>query len=243
MYENGYKFIFKYDDDNDNIYELPLTPEVFITKVSGKNKIIELISIGEANILKDIALRDFNFKIYLPDDISFINEKECIEETDQKFNKTFNSAVFKPIVYLAKFREFKASKKPIRFIITRIMPNGERIFDGNLLVSFENYTVEEKAGDEGNFWVNIELKEYREIKPIITVLSDEKTKDGKIKAENQVQRAEKEISKTYTVAKGDNLWKIAKLYLNDGSRYKEIAEINNILNPEFIKTGDVLKLP
>ena len=33
----------------------------------------------------------------------------------------------------------------------------------NLKVTLESYTVEENAGEEGDFWVNITLKEYREV--------------------------------------------------------------------------------
>ncbi len=44
------------------------------------------------------------------------------------------------------------------------------------------------------------------------------------------------------VKKGDSLWKIAQTMLNDGSRYKEIAEKNNIVNPNKIQVGQILRL-
>ena len=47
---------------------------------------------------------------------------------------------------------------------------------------------------------------------------------------------------TYTVKKGDSLWKIAKEQLGSGVRYAEIAVLNNV-NDNLIHAGQVLKLP
>ena len=47
---------------------------------------------------------------------------------------------------------------------------------------------------------------------------------------------------TYTVKKGDSLWKIAKNLLGNGSKYTEIATLNGIKD-NFIYEGQVLKLP
>ena len=47
---------------------------------------------------------------------------------------------------------------------------------------------------------------------------------------------------TYTVKSGDSLWKIAKMKLGNGNRYKEIMTLNG-LKSETIRKGDVLKLP
>lgn len=48
--------------------------------------------------------------------------------------------------------------------------------------------------------------------------------------------------KTYTVKRGDNLWKIALLQLGDGSRYNEIKALNG-LSSSTINVGQVLKIP
>lgn len=47
---------------------------------------------------------------------------------------------------------------------------------------------------------------------------------------------------TYTVKKGDSLWKIAEKCLGNGSKYPLIAELNNI-EGNFIYVGQVLKIP
>ena len=48
---------------------------------------------------------------------------------------------------------------------------------------------------------------------------------------------------TYTVQYGDTLSGIAKELLGDASRYKEIAALNGIDNPNVIKVGQVLQIP
>lgn len=48
---------------------------------------------------------------------------------------------------------------------------------------------------------------------------------------------------SYTVTKSDNLWKIAVRAYGDGYRWVEIARENNLVNPDVIHPGTVLRLP
>jgi nucleoid-associated protein YgaU len=49
--------------------------------------------------------------------------------------------------------------------------------------------------------------------------------------------------KTYTVVKGDTLWKIAQDQMGNGALYKKIVEANGIPNENLIHPGDVLVIP
>lgn len=49
--------------------------------------------------------------------------------------------------------------------------------------------------------------------------------------------------KTHTVVAGDTLFNIAKQYLGDGNRYMELAQANNIANPDHIEVGQVITIP
>ncbi|HMS32567.1 MAG TPA: LysM peptidoglycan-binding domain-containing protein [Ignavibacteria bacterium] len=49
--------------------------------------------------------------------------------------------------------------------------------------------------------------------------------------------------KTYVVKSGDTLSKIAKEFYGDANKYMEIANANNISNPDKIDVGQELKIP
>ena len=49
--------------------------------------------------------------------------------------------------------------------------------------------------------------------------------------------------KTYSVAAGDNLWKIAKELFGDGMMWSKIAEANKLKNPDFLMVGQELEVP
>jgi nucleoid-associated protein YgaU len=49
--------------------------------------------------------------------------------------------------------------------------------------------------------------------------------------------------RVHVVKSGESLWIIAKKELGDGSRWKEIQELNGLKKPEAIKIGMKLKLP
>lgn len=50
------------------------------------------------------------------------------------------------------------------------------------------------------------------------------------------------MATTHTVVKGDTLRSIAQKYLGDGTKYKQLAAINNISNPDRIYIGQAIKL-
>lgn len=47
---------------------------------------------------------------------------------------------------------------------------------------------------------------------------------------------------TYTVKKGDTLWNLSKVFLGNGTKYKEIKKLNN-LTQDTIYVGQILKIP
>jgi len=51
--------------------------------------------------------------------------------------------------------------------------------------------------------------------------------------------------KTYTVAAGDSLWKIAQHHYGDGNKWQKIFEANKdtIKNPDLIHPGQTLVIP
>lgn len=114
------------------------------------------------------------------------------------------------------------------------------------LTGFETYTV--KKGD--TLWriAQKTLGSGNKYKTIMTLnsLSSDKLKAGqvlKIK-ESTVGKTEtvKPSYTTYTVKKGDSLWKIAKAQLGNGNRYREIMTASGLKN-DLLKVGQKIKIP
>lgn len=252
-----YRFVFQRDiEGGTEEIELPLAPEQFKTKVSNKNKTIELVSVGEVNIPKDIGLREFSFKILLPKDDTLVTGSKNYVDSDGNvlYATEYSKMNFhEPIWYLNRFRELKAAAKPFFLVIIREIIdsynadgsiNYKYLFGGNLKVTMEDYTVEENAGEEGDYWVDIKLKEYREVGVIKNIEETGEVSDiGKIIATEQKQREEAgDIPEFYTVKEDDTLWSIAKKYFGDSSKYTELMEMNNLKNVNDINVGRNLRL-
>ena len=218
-----YRFYLK---QNGQQILLPVAPSEMITNVEGESEKIELVNIGEGSILKDIGLRRISFTVLLPAvQYSFVQTEGVFQQ---------------PIFFLNQFRQYKMSKKPVSLIVFRKLADGTELFSGNMDVSFEKYTVLERGGEQGDFWVEINVKEYRKISSVTYKM--EQNQGQTVLEEMGAKREGKDIPNTYVVKKGDSLWKIAQTMLNDGSRYKEIAEKNNIVNPNKIQVGQILRL-
>ncbi len=215
--------------------ELPITPGKLEIKANNKNKTMTLLNDGEINILKTPGLTEISFDISIPQvKYPFVNVKK-LQKADY---------------YLEMFEKMKTQKKSFRFIVARITQGGKNLFDTNMLVSLEDYTIKEDAGNGIDLVVSVKLKQYRNYSTkifqeqqakIATAPSAKKVvfipaKEERPPSANQLS------NKTYTVKSGDCLWNICKQYLGDGSKYPEIAKLNNISNPNLIYPGMILKL-
>ncbi len=218
-----YSFYFKSQEEE---IQLPIPPANMELKVNNKNKVVELLNIGDVNILKDPGLSEIDFKILLPGQpLPF---------------STYENGFKDPKYFLDRFEKYKIDKKPVRLIITRMAPWNEPLFGYNMLVSLENYSIEEKSGEVADIYVVIKLKQYKNYKTQVVEIKE--VGDNKAIATVKEERPAKPKARTYTVKAGDTLWAIAKKELNDGSKYNEIAELNSIADPNKISIGQVLRL-
>ena len=205
---------------------LPVTPAEIRPRTESRNKAVYILNFGEMNLAKKPGLQEISFTVLLPGRVySFVQTEGIFHE---------------PEFYLNLFREYKAAGKPVQLIVFRRLADGTQIFCGNMEVLLEDYTVTEKGGEQGDFWVELRWKEYRGAK---SIRYDMKTEGGQTALIEQGQARESRTpTGTYTVRKGDCLWAIAKRELGDGTRYREIAEKNGIADPSRIFPGQILKL-
>lgn len=210
--------------------ELPITPSKLEIKANNKNKTMTLLNDGEINILKTPGLTEISFDISIP-------------QVQYPFASKLQNADY----YLEMFEKLKKDKKTFRFIVARITQGGKNLFDTNILVSLEDYSVKEDAGNGIDLVVPVKLKQYRNYATkVIPMQQTQKATNNKVifipAKEERPPSSNQPSNKTYTVKSGDCLWNICKQYLGDGSKYPEIAKLNNISNPNLIYPGQVLKL-
>jgi LysM repeat protein len=208
---------------------LPVTPEKFTLKVKNANKTITLINEGEVNFMKEAGLTELEFDALIPSVLySFAN-----------YDGGFKS----PAYFTDHFEKLKTEKKPFQFIVTRKMPDGKLLFDTNMTVSLESYTIKEDVKEGFDLIVSFKLKQYRSFgTKVVKVI--ENTASVTTPRPAPTSPAPKQET-TYTVKSGDCLWNIAKKFYGNGSKYTKIYEANKdkIRNPNLIYPNQVLVIP
>ena len=213
----------------DNIL-LPVTPQSLEIKIKNQNKTVTLINDTEYNFLKGAGLTEISFDILLP----------AVKYPFAVYENGFKNQKY----YLDELERLKVSKKPFKFYVSRELPNGIGLYDTDMNVSLEDYTIKESADNGFDLTVSINLKEYAPIttKTDINISSDGTATEEKTRVESP--QAPTLQNESYTVKKGDTLWALAKYYYGDGSKYKLIASANpQITNPNLIYVGQVLVIP
>ena len=208
---------------------LPVSPEKFTLKVKNANKTMTLINEGEVNFLRQAGLTELEFDVLIP----------AVQYAFANYDGGFKS----PAYFTNHFESLKTSKEPFQFIVSRQMPDGKLIFDNNITVSMESYTIKEQANEGFDLIVSIKLKQYKTYGTKIVKVSDNKANVTDQRPTTNSPAPKKNT--TYTVKKGDCLWNIAKAIYGDGSKYTKIYEANKdkITNPNLIYVGQVLTIP
>ncbi|WP_143122659.1 LysM peptidoglycan-binding domain-containing protein [Sporomusa acidovorans] len=207
--------------------QLPVPPPKMQLKINNKNKTVNLINDGEVNILKTPGLTEVSFEVLLPN-------------SQYPFVSYF-MGFFKPEYFLNTFDKLKSTQTSFQFIVCRLGASlFDFMFDTNLKVSLEDYEVIEDASNGRDVMVSIRLKQY---KPYATkVLNVKEDKDGKKTATVDKKReAKKEIANKYKVIAGQTLLEICRKQLGDSSHLQEIIALNNIVNPNKLEPGQVIK--
>lgn len=215
----NYQMWFTHNGEKDKI-QIPVLPDKFDVTCGSKNSSVSIVGLGEITIMQGRPAFQFSFSSFLP----------CKGFQDI-------SVTAAPLDIIEKLKQWKDSGKPIHIILTKCKIN--------IYCTIENLKYYEKGGDVGTIYYSLTLKEYRTV-GINNVKVNPST--GTASVTMSAQRVNNRTTpKTYTVKPGDCLWNIAKMFLGNGSRYKEIYELNKDVigtsNPNLIFAGQVLKIP
>lgn len=182
----------------------PVTPEKISIKINGNNKTVNLINEGEINILKKAGLTDIEFEAEIPQ----------VKHPYAVYKNGFKEAGY----FFDIFEGLKTGKKTFQFIVCRKTPVGKKLLNTNMKVSLEDYKISEDAKNGFDFKVKFNLKQYRDYgtKTVNIKIAASKPKasaEPKRETNNSPAPA---AAQTYTVVRGDCLWKIAKRFYGSG---------------------------
>lgn len=204
---------------------LPMLPEKTEQKGDAAFQSYDIINIGEVRIPRGTNLLTFSWSGTLPG--------------KSRRNASYVKSQYwqNPEEIINIWERWRKTGTKIRLMVTETPINHDVYLDG--------YTAEPTGGN-GDYDYDIS---FIEAKPIEVYTVNElnikpKTQTNKTSASTRPPAA-KAAAKTYTVKRGDSLWKIAQRYLGKGSRYPEIYNLNRdkIKNPNLIYPGQVLRLP
>lgn len=221
------------------VIPLPVTPAAFDIVTPSLNKTVVLIDQGEINIPRDAGLLEISFDFLLP---------------RQRYHfSNYNLSDYTASTLIPLLNLWKKTKLPFQFIVTRIGAGGQVYDFTNIKVAIEGFTYKEDAAAYGtDTMCSITLKEYKDPQPASLIMKVAKYADEVVQgavatalvATVQKSRSTtgKSVPKTYIVKQGDTLWSICKKELGNGDKWRDVAKLNNIKNPDLIQVGQKLRL-
>lgn len=205
-------------------YKLPANPEEIKKTQKLSIEKYQVLKSGQVSVPKFPELWTYEFSCELPHQEVHYMESGSRADPDR---------------YIRAITKAQRKKKPVQLIYS----NGETD-DESVKVLIESCTITEKAGEEGDKYLSLSFVQYKTpSKKYVAVVTPAAT----VAQPQTPQPANPAVEqgKTYTVQKGDTLWKIAKQFYGNGSRYPKIVSANSdkIKNPNLIYPGQTFSIP
>ena len=256
--------IFEYDDKR---LILPVNPESIKVHTPSPSQKVDVIGLGQISVpqtaqLSQISIKSFFWKYLFDSTILRLAETylplsfeitSAISSLDNKISNIIGSGLiddskkFKLLnEYVKWFETWRDSKKPARWMI--VVPPNEppQCFDFN--VTCENFDYEIVAGEETDYYYEIELLEWRDYG---AEEIEVKKQNGKLIAnpKNPARfTAKTQLDPKFTVKAKDTLWSISqKNSMGELEGWKTLYNVTEnksiIANNLNNLTGQILKTP
>lgn len=243
---------------------LPVNPENLQVSASSSSQKVNVIGIGQVSVpqsvdLKTVSIKSFLWKNLFDNDLlrlaSGIDRvSSSLLEIDRKFDTNIidDSKKFKTLVeYIKWIEEWRDSKKPARFTVVAKPTEPTPYFDFD--VTCENFNYEIRAGEEEDYYYELQLLEYRKYEAK-ELNKQEKTDENGNKKEvvnpPQPSRVDtlKQKVKEIKVKPAETMWSLAKMYGNgefdDWKKLYEIGHNRNIIANNLQNLdGKALQMP
>lgn len=211
------------DNDKEG-FRLPINPENVNESGAGSGEEYTIAKLGNVNIPKDAKLEEYTLESYFP----------------LHSSPYLMSPHMEPQFYIDTLKRWKKEKMTVRYIYV------EGSFTLNELVTIEKFDYYESDGS-GDVYFELALKKFVAFGPkkMVVVKKSAASKPAVVKKAAPPRQSKKTVPKTYSLVKGDSLWKLAQKQFGDGRRYKEIQKLNGIKDSQLRKLpiGLKVKLP
>jgi LysM repeat protein len=212
-------------------FQLPINPGSIDIGEGGKSSTYDIEKLGEVNVIKSPKLTTYAFDGLLP----------------SREYPYLAAPLFPPVTvngkkqnyYVHYITKWMASKRPIRFVLV-----GEN-YEINTAATIESFSWQDVAGSGGDITFSLTLKKYVFYAAQKVDVGQTAAGAVKVTKKTAARANDKQTPKTYKLAAGDTLWKVAQKQLGNGDRWKEIQALNAISSAELksLQIGRVLKLP
>ena len=211
-------------DPSGGQFHFPVNPEEITIRREKQYETVNLISLGEIDFPQMEKVKEIAFSSFLP------------REYDPSYCRYPNPP--NPQTAMNQLTTFMNRNKPLRLLITETAVNVP------VLVSVHNSTF--RGGEPGDVYFEIVCRTWREVKVRTAAEAAGAAAKGKTAAVSAARPDLKPVPKTYVVRPGDSLYKIAKLELGDGNKWRQIYEANRKTigpDPNLIRPGQQLVMP
>lgn len=147
---NNYGIFFTKDK---TVIRLPINPEVLPDSLEGNNETYNILGIGEVTVPRRPKQRKVELSSYFP--------------ATPTYNVLTPNKFMVPEEYIQFFRDAMENKTILTYTPVRYTEDGKAFgtSDPGFKCTVENFDVEERGGETGDFYYTLSIKEYRDYSP------------------------------------------------------------------------------